>query len=80
MKVLRRKFKSNEFGENLEGSEEKVIEEIEVAGYRELIEFEKMLANISGQTLNVRYDRGKFECIVLADRKKHECEYVSIIG
>ena len=57
MKVLRRKFKNNEFGENIEGSEEKVIEEINVAGYRELIEFEKMLANISGQTLNVRYDK-----------------------
>ena len=80
MKVLRRKFKNNEFGENIEGSEEKVIEEIDVTGYGGLIEFEKMLANISGQSVSVRYERGKFECIVLVDRKKHECEYVSIIG
>ena len=62
MKVLRRKFKNNEFGENIEGSEEKVIEEIDVTGYGGLIEFEKMLANISGQAVSVRYDRGKFEC------------------
>lgn len=80
MKVLRRKFKNNEFGENIEGSEEKVIEEIDVTGYGGLIEFEKMLANISGQAVSVRYYRGKFECIVLVDQKKHECEYVSIIG
>ena len=80
MKILRRKFKCNEFGESIKESEEKVIEDINVADYRELVDFEKMIANISGKKLFVRYERGKFERIVLIDWANSECEYVSIIG
>lgn len=42
MKVLRQKFKTNEFGENVKSSEERVVEELGIETPFELLQFEKL--------------------------------------
>lgn len=45
MKVLRRKFKTNEFGEKEKEPFETEVEEVDLNGYYDLMRFEKTLAN-----------------------------------
>lgn len=79
MKVLRRKFKYNEFGELLKDSEVRIVEEIDVPDEVSLLQFERSMANIEGKKVYVRYEFGRFSEIVIFDRKNREHEYVSIL-
>ena len=80
MKVLRQKFKTNEFGENEKSSEERVVEELGIETPFELLQFERLMAAENGKSVRAVYTYGELTKVVIIDRKGRTCEYVSIIS
>lgn len=63
MRVIRKKYKRNEFGENSREPFETKTEELDLCGYYELMRFEKMLETEPKALFRFVFFRGEVESI-----------------
>lgn len=78
MKVIRRKFKTNEFGEKEREPIETKVEEMDLDGYYDLMRFERMVANDPKVLFRFTFVQGEID--YMTKKTSGYIEEIRIIG